>query len=47
MIRKAKAVWRGTGRDGGGTKRRWSEAAPMRADSDRLISVHTARGEGP
>ena len=29
------------------SKRRWSEAAPMRADSDRLISVHTARGEGP
>ena len=28
------------------SKRRWSEAAPMRADSDRLISVHTARGEG-
>jgi Ohr subfamily peroxiredoxin len=23
------------------------EAAPMRADSDRLISVHAARGEGP
>ena len=29
------------------SKRRWSEAAPMRADSDRLISVHTARGERP
>jgi hypothetical protein len=26
------------------SKRRWSEAAPMKADSDRLISVHTARG---
>jgi len=25
----------------------WSEAAPMSADSDRLISVHTVRGEGP
>jgi hypothetical protein len=26
------------------SKRRWSEAAPMRAVSDRLISLHTARG---
>jgi osmotically inducible protein OsmC len=29
------------------SKRRWSEAVPMRADSDRLISVHAAEGEGP
>jgi organic hydroperoxide reductase OsmC/OhrA len=29
------------------SKRRWSEAAPMRADNDRQISVHRIRGEGP
>jgi hypothetical protein len=29
------------------SKRRWSEAGPMTADSHRLISVHTVRGEGP
>ena len=28
------------------SKRRWSEAAPMRAGGDRLISVHADRGEG-